>query len=380
MALVLAFAPATAFASDIKVNDGSNPPAAAPTFTIGQTVTFGAMGGGNQYTSLWYGYKKFTVNTISVLTVKVTTEGGIHGSIDGDSSDGWYNELRVDLVNPDANGEIADFNKWDTPLYVLGDPANNEYKLTDTGTYKVLPGTYYIRADGGSGNCSAYGKVTVTATPVTGVSPYSVNMTTAPLISLDKNYKGVILYGGQKYSGEPDQYLKYVYYKFKAPVAGKYSVTFSRSDTKRDNYLDLSVLDANGSSIGKFNLWYNPKKTVKVNVPKAGTYYVEVFSSTAGGNATEFNLKIADPRVKATKLKLNKSKLTLKKGGKYTLKITKYTPAGVFPKTITWTSNKKKVATVGKTMGIVKGVKKGTATITAKSWNGKIAKCKVTVR
>lgn len=69
--------------------------------------------------------------------------------------------------------------------------------------------------------------------------------------------------------------------------------------------------------------------------------------------------------------------LTIPKGSSKTLKAT-VTPSTAANKTITWTSSDKKVAAVDKN-GKVKGIKAGTAIITAKTSNGKKATCKVTV-
>ena len=77
-----------------------------------------------------------------------------------------------------------------------------------------------------------------------------------------------------------------------------------------------------------------------------------------------------------TKIKLNKSKATLKKGKKLTLKAT-VTPAGAGA-TLAWKSSNKKVAKVSST-GKVTAVKKGKCTITC-SAGGKKATCKITVK
>lgn len=78
-----------------------------------------------------------------------------------------------------------------------------------------------------------------------------------------------------------------------------------------------------------------------------------------------------------SKVKLNKKAVTLKKGKTYTLK------ASLTPKnaktTYKWSSSNKKIATVDKN-GKVKAVKKGKATVTVKTANGKKATCKITVK
>ncbi|MBR1731513.1 MAG: Ig-like domain-containing protein [Ruminococcus sp.] len=70
---------------------------------------------------------------------------------------------------------------------------------------------------------------------------------------------------------------------------------------------------------------------------------------------------------------INKTKATLTAGKKLTLKLTNATASKV-----KWSSSNKKVATVT-SKGVVKAVKKGTATITAKYKNKKY-KCKITVK
>ena len=83
-----------------------------------------------------------------------------------------------------------------------------------------------------------------------------------------------------------------------------------------------------------------------------------------------------------TKISLNKSKSTIEAGKKLTLKATT-TPAisklSTDSNQITWSSNNTKVATVNKNGVVTGGKKEGKATITAKTANGKIAVCKVTV-
>ena len=76
--------------------------------------------------------------------------------------------------------------------------------------------------------------------------------------------------------------------------------------------------------------------------------------------------------ISASAAKLNKKSITLNVGKTYTLKT-----AGIKGK-ITWSSNKKGIATVS-FKGVVKAVKKGTAVVTAKYGKKKLT-CKVTVK
>ena len=74
---------------------------------------------------------------------------------------------------------------------------------------------------------------------------------------------------------------------------------------------------------------------------------------------------------------LNNTFLSIKEGGEILLSAT-ITPSNATNKNITWTSSNTSVATVKN--GLVKGIKSGSATITAKSSNGKTATCSVTVQ
>lgn len=91
--------------------------------------------------------------------------------------------------------------------------------------------------------------------------------------------------------------------------------------------------------------------------------------------------KTPTPAVK--KIKLNKKKLTLKKGKKYQLKITvkpnNKATVKLAKSKLKWKSSNKKVVTVSK-KGKLKAKKKGKATITVKYSNKIKATCKVTVK
>lgn len=83
--------------------------------------------------------------------------------------------------------------------------------------------------------------------------------------------------------------------------------------------------------------------------------------------------------VKVEKVTLNKSKATLIKGSKMTLKAT-LNPKNTTQKKLKWSTSNKKVATVN-AKGVVQGIKKGTATITVQvKGTSKKATCKVTVK
>ena len=111
---------------------------------------------------------------------------------------------------------------------------------------------------------------------------------------------------------------------------------------------------------------------------KAGkkTGNAKITVTLKSGKKATLKVKVQSAKVKTTKITGLKTKLTLKKGKSLTLK-----PL-VAPITsqekVTYSSSNKKVAAVTKN-GVVKGKKKGTATITVRS--GKAAKkIKITIR
>lgn len=111
-----------------------------------------------------------------------------------------------------------------------------------------------------------------------------------------------------------------------------------------------------------------------VKPKKPGTTTITV--KTANGKTAKVKVRVV--AVKPTKVKITKgSKATIYVGGKLTLKAKLY-PTGATSK-LTWKSSNRNVATVSGS-GVVKAKKKGTATITVKTANGKKASCLVTVK
>ncbi len=107
---------------------------------------------------------------------------------------------------------------------------------------------------------------------------------------------------------------------------------------------------------------------------KPGTATIQ--ASTYNGKTAKVKVKVV--AVKPTKVKITKgSKATMRVGDKLKLKAKLY-PTGVTSK-LTWKSSDKKVAAVS-SKGVVTAKKKGKATITVKTANGKKAKIKITVK
>ena len=109
---------------------------------------------------------------------------------------------------------------------------------------------------------------------------------------------------------------------------------------------------------------------------KEGTTTITAKSSNGVVATSKVKVEKVQGEVVVTSVTLNPTSLNIKVGE--TSSITSaISPASATNKTITWSSSNPSVATVSG--GIVKGIKEGSATITATSSNGKTATCNVTV-
>jgi len=97
----------------------------------------------------------------------------------------------------------------------------------------------------------------------------------------------------------------------------------------------------------------------------------------AGGKTKTFVLTVG--MVAPTKITLNNTKVSLAKGKKLTLQVKTWAPTNADPQTVIWSSSNTKIATVNSN-GVITAKKKGKVTITVTTWNGKTAKCVVTVK
>jgi hypothetical protein len=110
---------------------------------------------------------------------------------------------------------------------------------------------------------------------------------------------------------------------------------------------------------------------------KTNNKYVTVTVTTESGATASCQVKVVKNAVKTSKVILNEKSLNMDKGSTAKLTVTQ-NPISATDK-ITYKTSNKKIATVDKN-GKIKAKKKGKATITVTSANGKKATCKVTVK
>lgn len=125
----------------------------------------------------------------------------------------------------------------------------------------------------------------------------------------------------------------------------------------------------------------NPKvvsvdKNGKIKGLQAGKSAVITAKTKSGKLTAKITVNVKP--VSVSSVSLNRTSLSLSKGGAFTLTAT-IKPSTATNKTLTWTSSNPSVAKVDKN-GKVTAIKNGTAKITCKSANGKTATCTVTVR
>lgn len=115
---------------------------------------------------------------------------------------------------------------------------------------------------------------------------------------------------------------------------------------------------------------------------ESGVYHTHIYAydNSYRGNcagAVTLTATVPVPTVAVTGVRLDKTSLSFTGTGSCQILTATVSPSNATNKTLTWSSSNTSVATVSN--GVVKAVGFGTATITAKSNNGKTANCSVTV-
>ncbi len=222
------------------------------------------------------------------------------------------------------------------------------------------------------------------------------------------NNSNVSLFGSEFLSGDDDTFIdengKLIYgdsylgniYMGKGTYIRTSTVSIPvkgiKLKSKRENILigetvSLKATVRPSNAANKAVTWKssNPKivkvdKDGKVTGIKKGTATVTVTTDDGGYNATCV-VKVSKP-IKVRSIAFERKSYTVKKGKTLDLGYKRYTirPTNATNKEVTFKSSDKKIVTVNK-KGKVKGLRKGTATITVTTKDGKkTAKCFVTVK
>lgn len=145
---------------------------------------------------------------------------------------------------------------------------------------------------------------------------------------------------------------------------------------KGENFtLKATVTPSNAAKGFKWSTSNSKVATVKngkVIAKNTGTAVIKV--KTASGKTASCKITV---KKAPTKITLSKTSMTL--GVKETYTLTKSLSSGAASNKVTYSSSNKSVATVNAS-GLVTAKKTGTATITAKTYNGKKTTCKITVK
>lgn len=147
---------------------------------------------------------------------------------------------------------------------------------------------------------------------------------------------------------------------------------------KRNAKTQLSAVIKPSNTTDKSVQWESNNEVVATVTKKGVVRGINAGSATITATTSNGLTASCEVTVKipAKSIKLNKTKITLKKGKKKTIKAT-VNPLETTD-TIQWSSSNTKVATVSN--GVIKAKKKGKATIMAKTSNGKKAYVKVMVK
>ena len=158
------------------------------------------------------------------------------------------------------------------------------------------------------------------------------------------------------------------------PEINKEEVTIGLGESAS---LTVKAVPKTGGEAEKFTLRSSDESVMKVDkngkitTVGVGSAYVIAKAESGGEAKCKVTVKKAP-----SKITLSKDSLTLDKNK--SIKLTVSMASNETSSKITFTSSNPKICTVNAT-GLVKGISRGTATVTAKTYNGKTATCKVKV-
>ena len=165
----------------------------------------------------------------------------------------------------------------------------------------------------------------------------------------------------------------------------KTKATLTRTLKKPAPKLQLTAEVKPENATSKEVTWASSNKkvaTVDENgvVTAKGKGKATITCTAKDGSGVKAVCRVTVKNLQAKKIILNKTKATLKRGKKLTLKV-KFKPADTLIQKVKWTTSNKSVATVN-SKGVVKAKRKGVCTITCITQDGskRKATCKITVK
>lgn len=191
-----------------------------------------------------------------------------------------------------------------------------------------------------------------------------------------------------------DNNTTYNHYKKLLSIRNAYTDVFARGDRTVVDANDEKGYDIVKRTYADQSVWVamnikNRVQNVTISGLEKNANYVDLYSDTAYTTDADGKLKVTIPKMalggtvilakqdQAAAVTLDKTEATIEKGKELKLTAT-VSPDGAKDKTVVFTSDNEKVATVTED-GVVKAIAAGTANITATTVNGKTATCKVTV-
>lgn len=220
----------------------------------------------------------------------------------------------------------------------------NHVDVSEPGSYTVV----YTVTDKAGNKAEATRKVTVVSTPKTTTSKKT---TTTKKQSGGSTITKPKTTTTQKVTTPPTITLK-----------GSSYITLDVGDKWNDP--GYSAKDAKGSDITS-----RVSVSGTVNTSNAGTYRITYYVTDSYGNSSSKSrtVVVKSNYVKLQSISLTPNTLNISVGSSATL-IVSFNPSNATNKLLTWSSSDNSVASVSN--GVVKGIKKGTATITAKGADG----------
>ena len=255
-------------------------------------------------------------------------------------------------------------------------PAPTSVKLSDTNITLGNGDTYIISESTNSGSWATNFTWSSSNTKVATIEKTSGNKAKITAKGVGTTTISIKLYNGKSASCKLT--VK------SAPTSVKLSdtkITLGNGDT----YI---ISESTNSGSWATNFTWSSSNTKVATIAKTSGNKAKI--TTKGVGTTTISIKLYNGKTASCKLtvkpaptsaKLSKTSLTLNKGNTYI--ISESTNSGSWASNFTWSSSNTKVATIAKTSSNkakITAVAKGTCTITFKTYNGKTATCKVTVK